>query len=153
MSDLTAREYLASLTPPLAKAGTRGKFSKVAHEALEAAKASGMTFADVKPAVVAKAPKAPKPAKVAKVDLTEADVPAPARESIVDWSASMPAVPPIVRPQVTMYAVSDNGGTTARIGYDRCFRPGCFQTVARCACPQGPKPPANATPVASYPSA
>jgi len=43
----TQREYLASLNPPLAKAGARGKFSKVAHEALAEASAKGITFGPI----------------------------------------------------------------------------------------------------------
>jgi len=40
----TKREYLASLTPPLAKNPGRGKFSTAAHEALAKAESEGMTF-------------------------------------------------------------------------------------------------------------
>jgi hypothetical protein len=44
------REYLASLTPPLAKSGVgvRGRFSRVAEAELARARASGMQFSDDK---------------------------------------------------------------------------------------------------------
>jgi hypothetical protein len=65
----TAREYLASLNPPLAKAGpgVRGRFSTAGVEALTAARAAGVVFADdvkvvkTTPAVAAPAQAAPAP--------------------------------------------------------------------------------------------
>lgn len=43
---MTRREYAASLTPPLAIAGARGKLSREAHAAIAAAEAKGMQFKD-----------------------------------------------------------------------------------------------------------
>ena len=58
----TAREFLAAQTPPLAKAGARGRFGKEGVAALDAARKSGVVFADdVK---VVKAPKAVETVKV-----------------------------------------------------------------------------------------
>lgn len=49
MTVQTQREYLASLTPPLAIPGARGRLSAKAHEALAAARAKGITFAEDMP--------------------------------------------------------------------------------------------------------
>lgn len=43
----TRREYLASLTPPLAKANSRGRLSAAAHAAIDEAVKNGMTFTDM----------------------------------------------------------------------------------------------------------
>lgn len=42
----TERDYLASLTPPLAIAGARGRFSKAAKAELVRARAAGVVFAE-----------------------------------------------------------------------------------------------------------
>lgn len=60
----TQREYLASLNPPLAIPGARGRLSAKAHEALTNARAKGMTFAeDIPAAPKEKVAKARKPRK------------------------------------------------------------------------------------------
>jgi hypothetical protein len=145
MSDLlTPRQYLVSkgLAVEFGKDGVspaRGKFSAAGHAELERAKAAGMKFAEpVKPAAKAKAPK-PAVARPA------APEPKPlARAATADVARAI-VTPPVVREQRTLYVTSDLGnGKTVQIGFDRCFRPGCFQTVSRCACAQGPKAPGGA---------
>lgn len=79
----TAREFLASLNPPLAKAGpgVRGRFSTAGVEALTAARAAGTVFADdvkvVKTATATVAPAAapaPTPAPVVSTPAVEGTV-------------------------------------------------------------------------------
>jgi len=124
MSLQTPREYLVSLG--LAKDG-RGKFSKEAHEALEKAKASGIVFAE-------KVAATPKPKKVS--------LEKPARPE-ADLAKPVPKGPqPIVRKETVLYVTSPEGYS---VGYDMCYRPGCFQTVQRCACANGPLAPSGAT--------
>lgn len=79
----TAREYLASLTPPLAKSGpgVRGRFSQAAHEALVAARAAGVVFADDVKVVKVSTPK-PAPAAAAPVSLVKAPAPAAAAPTV-----------------------------------------------------------------------
>lgn len=48
----TQREYLSGLNPPLAKPGSRGRFSLAAQSALADARAQGTVFADGKGVVV-----------------------------------------------------------------------------------------------------
>lgn len=43
----TRREYLAGLNPPLAKANSRGRLSKEAHDAINDAVANGVKFKDM----------------------------------------------------------------------------------------------------------
>lgn len=142
MTDLlTPRAYLVSLG--LAKEG-RGKFSAAAHAALDAAKAQGMQFAEP----VKATPKPRKKVERVTVDL-DGDTEAPVRREPKVY----PRLPdkPILRPAQTLYAISTAGATTVRIGYDQCFR--CHSHMTRCACKDGPMPPAGATPVKDYPKA
>ena len=152
MSDLlTPRAYLVTLG--LAKEG-RGKFSAAGHAALEAAKAAGTVFAEpVKP--VAK----PRVAKTVKVDLTSADSdseaaytrPSPLAMPKVrpasDLARPVPVSRPVLRKQETLYARSPEGYT---VGYDRCSSASCMLPVSVCACPAGPRPPRQCTPISEY---
>lgn len=141
----TKREFLVTLG--LAKEG-RGKFSAAAHAALAKAESEGVVFDEpVKPE-----PK-PKAARVtvvpAKVSLTK-----PATETVkADSTVTADPLPvgprPTVRPEKTLYAVSPVGTSHVRIGYDICFS--CSYSVQTCTCRTGPKPPAGAIPVPSYP--
>lgn len=118
--------------------GDRGRFSKEMI-ALVNEKHPGVLDATGK---IVKAKK-PTRTKKAATDIVE-DESEPRQEKKV-----FPKIPdkPVLRKQETLYALSGQ----ARIGYDMCFRPGCFSRVSKCACPQGPKPPANAIPVDKYP--
>ncbi len=158
----TKREYLAGLNPPLAKPG-RGRFSKDAIAALEAAEAAGVVFDE--------------PVKPVKEVATEGDEPSkptkPASEVtlIRSWAAdngikvgergrlpqdvvaayragnpsmAVPQAKPVykVEPQVrirqvrAMYGVDERGST---IGFSMCTR--CKFHVSLCACKSGPVPP------------
>jgi hypothetical protein len=145
----TKREFLVGLG--LAKAGARGRFSAEGQKALDEAIASGVKFDEpVKPEPK---PKAPKPAtdKVSLVKppkVTKVTAPAPKQ----DGQVAAPIRAQVrVRPQNTLYAITPVGRTHARIGYDTCFNQSCAQPVCYCTCKGGPKPPAGAIPVESYP--
>lgn len=84
----TEREFLASLNPPLAKAGARGRFSTAATAALAKARAEGFGFIGDKghPQNPVKAPAAPKtvktvvtsaPAQAAPADAVSTEVSVP----------------------------------------------------------------------------
>lgn len=117
--------------------GERGRFSADMLNAIAAAEAKGTVFDDAKKPAKPRKPQT----KKAATDIVEAPQP--------EQKKTFPKIPdlPIIRKQETLYALSGQ----ARIGYERCFRPGCFRMNSKCACPQGPKPPAGATPIAEYP--
>jgi hypothetical protein len=154
----SAREWLSKQTDadgqPLAKFPARGQFSSKAKQALEQAAAGGMTFTD--PVKAPKAPAAPKPPKANKPEvkqetagekrarlMAELDALDAEPEAVPTNPKVEVTTPEVVREQVTLYASEDGEKTDSPVGFDQCFRPGCFQTVARCQCKQGPKAPAN----------
>jgi hypothetical protein len=171
-SDLSPREWLSKQDPPLAKYPSRGQFSAAGKAALAEALAAGMTFSEpVKAAAAPKAPAAPaktpeqvkaeKRAKLlAALDALDeaatveaaADA-APQVNTVEDTAALVEPAPveaefivteprePVVLP--VLYASEDGESTDSPVGFDMCYRPGCFQTVERCQCKQGPKAPAN----------
>lgn len=121
--------------------GARGRFS-APMIALINEKHPGVLDGNGKTIKVVKATK-PKAPRVAKVN----DVPAPSTPVVFD---KIPT-PPIVRQESILYALTPVGRSHAVIGYSSCQR--CRNTVNRCACNAGPKPPAGAIPVTGYPKA
>jgi hypothetical protein len=77
--DQTPREFLASLNPPKAVAGARGRFSKDAQEALATARGDGFLFIGDAghPKTEVKAPRAPKAPAAPKTVVTGAPTTAP----------------------------------------------------------------------------
>lgn len=169
VSPLSQREWLSKQTDddgnPLAKFPSRGQFSAKAKAALAEAAAAGMTFSDP-----VKAPKAPKPeakvetagekrarlmAELDSLDNTDEDTepegPSDADLAAIDAEQEVETVivrgvevevrEPVVLP--VLLASEDGKPTDSPVGFDHCFRPGCFQTVEACQCKQGPKAPAN----------
>ena len=147
MSDLlTPRAYLVTLG--LAKDG-RGKFSAAGHAALDAAKASGMTFAEiVKPVAKPRVAKVAKPISLAKADVPAKPTPAVMPKRILgDLARPVPRNLPVFRKQETLYAKTPEGYT---VGYDRCYSQACMLPVANCACKNGPQPVRGATAILGY---
>jgi hypothetical protein len=106
----TRREYLSGLTPPLAKAKSRGRLSKVAVAEIARAKESGMTFSDDKEGSSSEDPSTP----------------------------PMPIVYPKVKsyPQVRkIKAVTGYTPEGALVSSGICFR--CAMHVSRCPCAAG----------------
>lgn len=161
----TQREYLASLTPPLAKAGARGKFSKVAHEALAEATTKGITFGPVATSEDSDSlgkSKAPvttvagaSPAQIRKWAIDQGlAVPTRGRlpADILTAYTGNPLTPkkpvpsgllanPVprrvrVREPETLYGLTEEG---YKVGYDTCRR--CKYHMSYCECKQGVKPP------------
>ena len=64
----TRRDYLASLTPPLAKANSRGRLSAAAHAAIDEAVKNGMTFTDMPVTAVGKEINSKDVSKVTQTD-------------------------------------------------------------------------------------
>lgn len=157
-SDLTSREWLSQQKDdegnPLAVFPGRGRFSGKALAALAEAAAQGMTFSDpVKPEpkrkpVQQKTVKAPETAaekrarltaELAALDTETEPETVTVRDVVVEKRE--PVTLPVLR------ASEDGKESFGVVGYDHCFRPGCFQTVVACKCKQGPKPPANLVPI------
>lgn len=107
------REYLASLTPPLAKPPpSRGRFSRAAEAELVRARAGGMVFSDDE----------------SKPRVTE-DTPAP-----------VPYVPPKVKSKPVVRDIKRVTGFTEEgyeVASDLCMA--CHEHVSRCDCPKGIK--------------
>ena len=110
------REYLASLTPPLAIPGARGRFSKAAKAELVRARSAGMTFTD------------------GKVSVTISD------GEIVDREREPVVYPPIKSNPKIRDITSIQGYTSERhlVSSGVCFR--CCENVARCHCHSGIHP-------------
>lgn len=117
----TKRDYLASLTPPLAIPGTRGRFSKAALAELERARKSGVVFSDDD----SKAPTPRKPRAVfAEVD-----------EDLVPEDTYVPAPiksKPVIRDLSQVTGYTDRGDLVAA---SVCLR--CCEHVSRCDCHDG----------------
>jgi hypothetical protein len=117
------RAYLASLSPPLAKAGSRGRFSKEAHAALAKARDEGVTFDGEADAEGNASP-----------PVTQVAGGAPSRsESFL----ARPAVKqPRRRQEKVLYGYTSEG---YKVGFSTCRR--CTLHMQLCACPQGIQPP------------
>jgi hypothetical protein len=112
----TEREYLASLTPPLAISGARGRFSKAAKAELVRARAAGMVFQE----------------KVTTAS-THTDS---------DASVSIPRDTPVVYPPIKskpkIRKIKNVKGRTKEgylVSSDVCFK--CCEHVQRCDCKAG----------------
>ena len=155
----TEREYLSSLTPPLAKANGRGRFSKEAQAALVDARQNGVTFGTDKDGDSLGNPLPPEAA--ASGGHSSADVRAwalengyevPARgrisEDIIaayngnpltpsdEWLAKPVPVQTKVRNLTTMYGETQEG---YKVGFSLCRR--CTSHIMYCTCKAGPLPP------------
>jgi hypothetical protein len=113
----TEREYLAGLTPPLAIAGARGRFSKAAKAELVRARAAGVIFADKIPAKSAPS------------------------ENDSDFSglvADSPVVYPPIKSKPKIRKIKNVKGRTKEgylVSSDVCFK--CCEHVQRCDCKAG----------------
>ena len=155
----TERAYLASLTPPLAKENSRGRFSREAQAALVEARANGVTFGSEDDSQgnsgppVAKAAGGHSPSVVREWARANGyDVPSRGRISADVMAAytGNPLTPkaptgqvanpvPVqvkLRKAITLYGLTEEG---YRVGYSHCRR--CVQSMVYCACKDGPKPP------------
>lgn len=155
----TEREYLASLTPPLAKDNSRGRFSKEAKQALVEARSNGVTFGSeddsagnsVPPATSAAGGHSP---SVIREWARENGYQVPSRgripADIIAAYSGNPLTPkartgqyaqpvPVqvkLRKAVTLYGLTEEG---YKVGYSACRR--CMQSTVYCACKAGVKPP------------
>jgi len=110
----TKRDYLASLTPPLAIPGSRGRFSKAGLAELARARSAGMVFTDDEPSKVEHRAEATEPA---------------------------PYVPMPIRSKPVLRNIKKVSGFTIEghlVEQGACMR--CTEHVARCDCPQGIAP-------------
>jgi len=153
------RAYLASLTPPLAKENSRGRFSREAQAALVEARANGVTFGSEDDSQgnsgpsVAKAAGGHSPSVVREWARDNGyDVPSRGRISAdvmaaytgnpltpkvrVGQLAEQPPPQVKLRKAITLYGLTEEG---YRVGYSHCRR--CVQSMVYCACKDGPKPP------------
>ncbi len=122
---MTPREYLMSLNPPLAKAG-RGRFSREAKAALEAAIKSGMVFDEP---VKATAPVArPRPAPKPDLWTTEGEPALPPEPEPVVYK---PRIDRIVRNVESLWAEDPEFGKTE---FFTCRN--CSMHVKFCKCPE-----------------
>jgi hypothetical protein len=112
----TEREYLASLNPPLAIAGARGRFSKAAKAELVRAREAGITFAEKGP-VVSK---------------TDGNIPKESYEPVVHPPIKSN---PIVRDIDAVRGYTEEGYL---VESGVCMR--CCEHVKRCACRAGITP-------------
>ena len=109
----TKRDYLAGLNPPLAKPGTRGRFSKAALAESERARQSGMKFSD-------------DDGPVKHTDTSETKV------------EDAPYVPTPIRSKPILRDIKKVVGFTIEghiVEQGQCVR--CSEHVARCNCPGG----------------
>lgn len=154
--DQTPREYLASLTPPLAKMG-RGRLSAAAHAKIDEMTAQGYTFAE--PVKVAAKPKpAPAPAPVRQVATTVPVAPKPNSPSALaarlmagrqQGEAQVKADTPNVKPEALVKRKPVRRETLLHsrspegflVSYSTCMNPDCNQAVQFCECKDGPRPP------------
>jgi len=125
----TKREYLAGLTPPLAKPG-RGRFSAAAKDALAEAEARGVVFDDAAPTV--------KTPKVEKVESASADSEQHGR-ALPLVEPSRPLAGPVygdkfnVRPKVRdVKSMTGQDSEGRDIAFANCAR--CLSHVAYCRC-------------------
>lgn len=122
------REYLAGLTPPLAKFPSRGRLSHAAHEALAKARAEGHTFGGT----------ASKPAEGDAQGKSEApEVNSSGAQPRAAGFYAQPIRPkPRTRQAEVAYGLSVEG---YRIGFSACRR--CNDRIWRCDCAEGILPP------------
>ena len=154
----TEREYLSSLTPPLAKAAGRGRFSKQALEALVKARENGVTFGSSKDDSLGNSlpPEAEASGGTSSADIRAwaidngYEVPARGRisEEIIaayngnpltpsdEWLAKPVPVQTKVRNLTTMYGETVEG---YKVGFSLCRR--CTSHIMYCTCKAGPLPP------------
>lgn len=139
----TPREYLASLTPPLAKMG-RGRFSAAAKAELARAAKAGMKFADPTPAKPAKsaAPSLSKNVRSKKVEkpVAAAEAPVVEKPKIIDLR-DVPT--PEMRPDRLYGVWTSADGIIKKSFKDCCVNPvqkdegirSCGFSIAWCPCP------------------
>lgn len=167
----SARAYLASLTPPLAKLNGRGRFSKDAIVALKEAKDKGITFGDeslgnLKPAAArrrsAAAGSSQDSAKIRRwakkngymiskqgrlpIDVVRAYNgmdPKPKRD---DFLAKPVPKNPRLRQLECLYGLTDDG---YRVGFSTCRR--CALHINRCTC-SAPLPPSIVVEIIDFPT-
>ena len=155
----TEREYLASLTPPLAKENSRGRFSREAKAALVDARATGVTFGSEDDSLGNQLPLAANAAGGHSPSVVRAwarengyEVPTRGRipSDIIAAYTGNPLTPkartgqfaqpvPVqvkLRKAITLYGLTEEG---YRVGYSHCRR--CMQSMVYCSCKDGPKPP------------
>lgn len=153
------REYLASLTPPLAKENSRGRFSKEAKAAIVEARANGVTFGSEDDSLgnplppAAKAAGGPSPSAVREWAKENGyQVPSRGRlpSDIIAAYTGNPLTPKVdpgqlarpvpvqkrLRKAITLYGLTEEG---YKVGYSTCRR--CVQSVVYCDCKGGVKPP------------
>jgi len=153
------RAYLASLTPPLAKENSRGRFSREAKAALVEARSNGVTFGSEDDsqgnslAPAASAAGGHSPSQVREWARKNGyDVPSRGRISADVMAAytGNPLTPKVragqfaeqpppqikLRKAITLYGLTEEG---YRVGYSHCRR--CVQSMVYCDCKDGPKPP------------
>jgi len=109
----TERDYLASLNPPLAIAGARGRFSKAAKAELVRARAAGMTFAEKGPVV----------------SNSDGEIPRQSYEPVVYPKIKSP---PIVRDIKSVKGYTQEGFL---VETGNCMK--CLNHVSRCPCKAG----------------
>jgi hypothetical protein len=158
----TERAYLASLTPPLAKASGRGRFSKDAKAALENARKNGVTFDTDKgnDSLGNHLPAAAKAAAGTSQSLSDirtwakangydigvrGRIPSdvlnayngdPVKSDPDPWLAKPAPHQPRLRQLDCLYGLTEEG---YRVGFSTCRR--CMCHLSRCSCKQGPMPP------------
>jgi len=154
----TKREWLAA--QGLAKPGTRGRFGKAAHEALEQAEKDGIVFDDPtpKPAKEVATEGAEAPSKPSRPTSENAEIRAWARDNgftigergrisaeilaayhgdpIPDNDYVPPPPQVRVRPARVMYGFDNDGH---KIGFATCGR--CAEHISYCECSEGIKTP------------
>jgi len=121
--DQTPRDFLASLNPPLATAGARGRFSKDAQAALATARGDGFLFIgdEGHPKTAAPAPKKEKAPATQKTVVTGAPTPAPTggtvdAKAVRAWAKANGVEVGErgrIRPEVVTQYLANGGKTTA----------------------------------------
>jgi hypothetical protein len=115
----TERDYLASLTPPLAIAGARGRFSKAAKAELVRARAAGVIFQEKGPTAS-----------------THTD-----SDASVSIPRDIPVVYPPIKSKPKIRKIKNVKGRTKEgflVASDVCFK--CCEHVQRCNCSAGIHP-------------
>ena len=153
------RAYLASLTPPLAKENSRGRFSREAKAALVEARSNGVTFGSEDDsqgnslAPAASAAGGHSPSQVREWARQNGyEVPSRGRipADIVAAYTGNPLTPKVrvgqlanpvpvqrkLRKAITLYGLTEEG---YKVGYSMCR--GCMQSTVYCDCKDGVKPP------------
>lgn len=139
---VTKRDWLASLTPPLAKPG-RGRFSREAIAAIAKAESEGMVFDDPAPSKPAPRPM-PKPStKVPGISEAVAkNLPGVTNAPVVNETTEPPMIAPEVKPQSLVRDVKSLNGYTKegwKVNFATCAK--CANHVKYCKCSGGPHAP------------